>query len=189
MLDRIPEFILGIVIMFLIWAVFVLIEHMKIKSQINRINWGRKNLKYDYLNSLGFEFAEAKYCFSYEQDKLYVLEILSNFNKFMQNSFFEKTLTLDKKLCKLSDQEYIMFYLNSYLEGQKLTKKIAGEEPLKISNEGNSNIYYLSESGFAFYRLLYITESYCEQNHNINKTNLFHSNIYTIKNILDSGHM
>lgn len=189
MKDTILTFFMGMVLLIIMCAVSELTKHLRTSSQIRRINWSKANLSFDYFNSLCFNFAKTQFHFNYEQDKEYVNAIIDDFNSRMQTAFFKGGFPYNKKLHRLSDEEFVILYLHSYLKNLSLNDKISGLEPIKYSHkeDKNTTVYTLTDSGYAFYRLLYTIEAYCKNNEKIMDTGLCHLNTCNHEKVLNSG--
>lgn len=174
---------------FMAWSIISLRKYSIQKRKISKIKWSIDNLNFDYINSLGFKYVDKKYCFYYEQDKPYVAEILNSFIHHMERQFFKNSFPWHNETKKLSDEDFIMLYLQSYLGGLNLKDDILGDAPIKYSHreEKYTTIYTLSNAGFAFYRLLYIVEAYCERHEKIMNTGKCYLNTFNNEKVLNSG--
>lgn len=173
----------------IVWAVLALRKHLRNSSNIRKVNWCRDSMNSEFINKISFKFVDKKYHLDNEQDEIYVKDLLSQVQHQMEQQFFRGTFPCRKELRKLSDEEFVMLYLHSYLANLNLKDDIAGLEPIKYSHKEDkyTTVYTLTDSGYAFYRLLHITEAYCENNEKIIKTGLCYLDSYNHTKELESG--
>ncbi len=176
-------FIAGVLLIYNLHKSYLL--HLLFK----RIQWCRSSLTFDYLNSLGFEFVEKKYCFNYYEDQDFISDSLKEFSHYMQSCYFNKTLSSNKAYRKLSDKEYILLHLACYLENLDTRNKFVEQNILEytLSDEPHKSSYSLTKYGYAFYKLWYIISTFCESNTHIRQHHLYNARSAGIKDILDNG--
>lgn len=167
----------------------LLYDYIQVTRQVRRMNWSLKNLNYDYVCTLSFKTVDRKYCLNYEEDSQYVFTILNEFNTYFQSLFWNNKLLNDMNSRTLSDIEYVMLNLFQFLNNfDTLYTKIGDDYLIEYSATIDSkSVYYLTDRGFTFYRLLYTTAVFCSQSKKICKTASFSFNTRYIQNTLDNG--
>lgn len=171
------------------WAIISAIKYSIQKKKASKVTWADEYLNFDYINKINFKAIGKEYLFDKEREEPYINEILSQVKTQMRKQFFRGTLPWQHELRKLSDEEYVILYLHSYLGNFRLRDEISGLAPIKYSHkEGEyTTVYTLTESGFVFYKLLYAIDVYCENNTKILQTGFCSINNFNYKKVLDSG--
>lgn len=113
---------------------------------------------------------EKKYCidFSNEEEKDFICKILESHKQSVIESFFYKLLTKDKKFFELDFLEYYMFSLQSFLK-EKLLKSDNFNDIVLYNHlraDGCYRTYNLTDYGFIYTKLYYITTFFCVNNEN-----------------------
>ena len=180
--------IIAIASFIIVWAILLLYDHLLLLKKYSRLQWAEQDLNFSFINSLSFKIVEEAYLFNYDADKKYITEILKEFKTHFKNMFLKDEELATKKTIFLTDKDYVMLYLSSYLGDLRLTDKIGGEDVLRYaSSEKYAINYSVTQHGYAFFKLLYIVDTFCENNPQILKTQLFYSHWNVTTSAINDG--
>lgn len=114
---------------------------------------------------------EADYCIddSDKFEKDFICEVLEAHKNEVIKNLFCDSLIKDKIFFNLDFLEYYMFSLRNFLEKKQLNRDTFNNIVLYdyIRKDGSYRIYELTEHGFIFNKLLFITTLFCATNENI----------------------
>lgn len=154
---------------------------------VKRMHWIKANVNIDFIYSQGYKLVNEKYFLTSEDEK-YVKEILGKYFKHMEQLSLRKDIPFRKIFHMISYEEYAMCYLVCYLE--KNEGESSPEDGLAeyLSQDKHFCNYSLTDYGYAYYRVLNIAVTYCEENRKIIKYmgNPSGKGTYNIQKILDS---
>lgn len=201
------EYLLPIIVILIIIIVYLIWENRKVALQ-NRIkklaawtitensNTYRCNIHlHEYISNEQKNLLE-EYRIVDEDDLEMAKEILSSFQKYLNEQLLINSLVMPKTKHVISGEDFFMFHLQFYLEKHQCDDSFIGydmhEKTISRTNYGSwggmlyDATYSLTKFAVVFNKLYYISYCYCKNSKSINPDGEYFVNENGIENIIDS---
>ncbi len=142
---------------------------------------------------------DGKYSISYDVNSFEIKtaeKILSHFSEYITKEYFKQSLNVDKREAQLKEEEFFIYRLRLFLKNNLLLERFYDEKMYDVSDYkylgqwGTTFFqakYILTDFAKVYYKLLLITELYCENSETIKKMPYFFSEANDIQRYLDAG--
>lgn len=138
----------------------------------------------------------VEYCIIEQNEQEYVRAILSEFQKYLVNSYFREQLSMKMYMRLWRGEDYFMFKINAFLRNLCTENKFLDydmhKKRLSYKQYGSwgstlyDATYALSDFGRAFFKLYYTTYLFCKESERIDPKGEYYQRPNDIKQILDT---
>lgn len=134
---------------------------------------------------------DSKYRIDSEEERSVMCDIIESYQNELSLKYFEGRLRVDRQITNMSDSEYFMFSLCSFLQDNACeydfnNNKMYNFISAKRYEGGDYEKYSLTDYAVIYHKLYYITYLFCQKNKQINKNNQYYNSLDWLKKIIDT---
>ena len=181
---------------FIVLAILYIYDHQKMMKESEIITQSEVSMNFYYFIALSHESDDDTFYITVDE-KVYIEELIQNFISRLQKKITKGEPFLNnlskhyrKAMRKLSREECAFLYFHCYLEEIRVFyDSIAGERLAKYKErkEKYTEIYSLTPSGYAYYKLLRVVKMYCKEHTSIKNVGIYGTDVDYIESHLRSG--
>jgi hypothetical protein len=162
------EGIIRVSLLAICFLIYIGVKYYKQKRLFEFAAWPVTSPIRDLVGEI--EMAESRYSIppqyrinkATEQD--FVDEILREYQSHIAKLYYSNRLQLIKSKYVLTAEDYFMASLHDFLSDKSESIMFSDHFLYRSKNDGNKPKHIMTDFGIAFYKLYYITRTYCKQN-------------------------